>query len=72
MIASESNIGTRSSYLKLKIPLRRTSMGQKTISFLGPQQWNKLPKEIKECRTTNTFKHKLKKHFFEILEKEYV
>ena len=59
------NIRTRSSKLKLKQPFRKTNMGQNTISFLGPQQWNELPNEIKLCKTINTFKHKLKQHFFD-------
>ena len=63
-IAPQSNIGTRFSYLKLTQPLRKTNMGQNTVSFLGPQQWYKLPSDIKQCKNVNTFKHKLKKYFF--------
>ena len=68
-ISSPGNINTRSSFLKLILPLRKTNMGQNTISFLGPQQWNRLPNNIKESRTINTFKHKLKNHFFDLLSK---
>ena len=67
-IAFQGNIDTRSSFLKLKQPLRKTNMGQNSISFLGPQQWNRLPKYIKESKTINTFKHKLKSYFFDILD----
>ena len=67
--AFQGNIDTRSSFLKLRQPFRKTNMGQNTISFLGPQQWNKLPKSIKDSGTINTFKHKLKRFFFDILEK---
>ena len=67
--AFQGNIGTRSSFLKLQQPLRKTNMGQNTISFLSPQQWNKLPKDIKNSRTINTFKHKLKNYFFDIIVK---
>ena len=67
-IAFQGNIDTRSSFLKLKQPLRKTNMGQNSISFLGPQQWNRLPKYIKEYKTINTFKHKLKSYFFDGLD----
>ena len=64
-IATQNNIGTRFSKLKLRIPFRKSNMGQNTLSFLGPQQWNKLPNEIKICETTNVFKHRLKTYFLE-------
>ena len=67
--AHQSNISTRFSYLKLNLPKRKTNMGQKTLSYLGPQQWNKLPNELKKCVSLNTFKHKIKTHFFENLER---
>ena len=67
--AHQSNISTRFSYLKLNLPKRKTNMGQKTLSYLGPQQWNKLPNELKKCVSLNTFKHKIKTHFFKNLER---
>ena len=68
-IAPQINIGTRCSKLKLILPFRKTNMGQNTLSFLGPQQWNKLPNEIKLSKTINTFKHKLKEYFFDEKDK---
>ena len=35
------------------IPLRRSSQGQKSISFVGPNIWNKLPNDIKDM-SSNT------------------
>ena len=67
--AFQGNIGTRSSFLKLQQLLKKTNIGQNTISLLSQQQWNKLPKDIKNSGTINTFKHKLKNYFFDILEK---
>ena len=69
-IAHQINITTRSFFMKLTQPFRKTNMGQKSLSFLAPKQWNKLPKEIKDCNTVNTFKHKLKQHFLDILRLE--
>ena len=66
--AHQSNIGTRFSHLKLIQPKRKTNMGQNTLSFLGPQQWNKLPNDLKRQNTLNTFKHKLKDYFFGVLK----
>ena len=57
--AFQGNIGTRSSFFRLQQPSRKTNVGQNTISFLSPLQWNKLPKDIKNSETINTFKHKL-------------
>ena len=67
-VAQQSNMTTRSSYLKLVCPFRKTNMGQKTSSFLGPKEWNKLPMELKLCNTINTFKHKLKDLFLNFLK----
>ena len=35
-------------FAKLKIPFRKTNMGQKVISFVGPSLWNSLPELIKK------------------------
>ena len=43
-------------------------MGLKTLSFLGAQQWNKLTNELKGCSNLNTFKHKMKMYYFDILK----
>ena len=36
-------IDTRNKFGKLKILFRKTKMGQRTISFVGPSPWNSLP-----------------------------
>ena len=41
-IVDEGSVKTRSSFLKLELPLRKTNMGQNTLSYLGPREWNKL------------------------------
>ena len=45
-------------------------MGQKTLSYLEPRKLNDLPAQIKLRKNVNTFKHDIKKLYFEKLQKE--
>ena len=56
---------TRNSEHRFKVPLKRTNMGQNSLSYLGPKLWNNLPNEIKISKSRNVFKHKIKSAFFE-------
>ena len=56
--------------LKLNLPFRQSCLGQKTISYLGPNTWNNLAAETKLRRSVNTFKHDIKKLFFDKLKKQ--
>ena len=38
--APHCRIDTRNKFAKLKIPLHKTNMGHKAISFVGPSLWN--------------------------------
>ena len=58
--ATESNKTLRNDYHKLKHPLRKTTAGQNSLSFLGPSKWNKLPDSKKKFNNFNTFKDNLK------------
>ena len=60
--APHCRIETRNTFAKLKIPFRKTNMGQKAISFVGPSQWNNLPELIKKTDNLNTFKHNVKSY----------
>ena len=62
--APEGNISLRNNFLKLKRPFRNTNTGQKALSFIGPSFWNQIPETLKKTDNLNTFKHNLKKHFF--------
>ena len=62
--APEGNIGLRNNFLKLRRPFRNTNTGQKALSFIGPSFWNQIPETIKKINNLNTFKHNLKKQFF--------
>ena len=48
--------------LALDIPLRKTTIGKKSISFLGPKLWSKTNYSLKAAKATVTFTHTLKKH----------
>ena len=61
---------TRSSMLMLDVPFQKHCSGQKTLSYLGPRTWNMLPAQIKLRRNVNTFKHDIKKLFFDKLQKD--
>ena len=54
--AEPSNINTRSSFQRLKQPLRKSNKGLNSASYSGPLLWNKLPIEIKRSGSTNSFK----------------
>ena len=45
--APHCRIETRNKFTKLKIPFRKTNIGQKPISFVGASLWNSLPELIK-------------------------
>ena len=55
---------TRNSIYKLKLPLKSTNMGQRSVSYIGPKIWNNLPNECKLQENPNKFKHKIKDTFF--------
>ena len=60
----KGNISLRNNFLKLKQPFQNTNTGQKALSFIGPSFWNQIPETLKKTDNLNTFKHNLKKHFF--------
>ena len=62
-LACPNNLRTRNSYLKLNCPFRKTNMGQKALSFIGPSIWNKTPEIRKKTNSINTFKHNLKIYY---------
>ena len=62
--APEGNISLRNNLLNLKRPFCNTNTDQKTLSFIGSSFWNQIPETLKKTNNLNTFKHNLKKHFF--------
>ena len=61
--APHYRINTRNKFPKLKIPFRKTNIGQKAISFVGPSLWNSLPEVIKKPDNVITFKHNVKNYY---------
>ena len=67
---SSSVHNTRRATQKLDIPFRKSCIGQKTLSYIGPKTWNNLPAQIKLSKNVNTIKHDIKKSFFDDLQKQ--
>ena len=61
--ASQGRISSRNNYAKLKVPFRKTTMGQKSLSYIGPSIWNNLPRSMERSISLNKFKHDKKKHY---------
>ena len=59
--ALQCRIESRSNFVKLKVPFRKTNMRQKGLSYIGPSLWNNLPGSMKKPTVLNAFKHNLKK-----------
>ena len=61
--AENMRINTRNSFFKPNYPFRKTSTGQKGLSYIGPAIWNKIPEIIKKTTNLNTFKHKMEYYY---------
>ena len=68
--ADQCKIKTRSSSNKLIQPHRIRESGYKVISYLGPKLWNNLPFDTKTSINRNSFKHKVKMHYFEAIARK--
>ena len=55
----------RNTKADLRVPLFKTSNGQKSISFRGPKPWNQLSTDVKLAPSLATFKKRLKKEILE-------
>ena len=64
VLLETNEVHTRSSYQKLNVPHRKTNVGQKALSYVGPLPWNNLNKTLKTLTSLNTFKHDIKKTLF--------
>ena len=62
--AGQHNTTTRASLLKLNQPLQRTNHGQNNIFYVAPIICNNLPNSLKTTDNLNTYKHRVKEHFF--------
>ena len=57
---SFNTYNTRRSQMALDIPLKKTSLGQKGMSYLGPSIWNKLSISLKSNISASSFTHNFK------------
>ena len=62
---SQDRISSRNNYVK-KVPFCKTTMGQKSLSYIGSSVWNKLPSSMKRNISLNMLKHDVKKHLQEL------
>ena len=62
--APEGNISLRNNFSKFTQPFWNTNTSQKALSFIGPSCRNQIPETLKETNNLNSFKHNLKKRFF--------
>ena len=57
---SSRNIKTlRNTYTDISLPLRKTSNGQKAISFRGAKLWNQLEHDAKQAPSLASFKKRI-------------
>ena len=65
-----NGVHTRLSYQKLDVPHRKTNVGQKSLSYVGPSLWNNLNKTLKTSTGLNAFEHNIKQYYFNKLKKK--
>ena len=58
--ASQGRISSRNNYARLKVPFRKTTMAQKSLSYIGPSVLKELPRSMKRNINLNMFKHDVK------------
>ena len=69
-LAGQKTTATRISLFRLSQPLRKTNHGQKSLSYVALSIWNKLPDFLKTTDNVNTYKNRVKKHFFQRMNNE--
>ena len=57
--SAHNTLRLRNTETDLRVPLFKTSNGQKSISFRGPKLWNKLSLDVKHAPSLPTFKKRL-------------
>ena len=70
VLLETNGVHTRSSYQKLNALHRKTNVGQKALSYVGPSLWNNFKKTLKTLTSLNAFKHNIKQHYFNELKKK--
>ena len=57
--AGQNTTATRTYLFRLSQPLRKTNHEQKSLSYVAPYIWNKLPNFLKPTENVNTCKHRV-------------
>ena len=65
--ASQDRISSINNYARLKVPFCKTTMRQKSFSYIVRSVWNKMPSSKKRNISLNTLKHDVKKHYLQEL-----
>ena len=65
-----NSVRMHSSHQKLSLPRRKTNIGLKALSYVGPSLWNSLNETLKTSSSINSFKHKMKEYYFSKLKKD--
>ena len=61
------NTGLRSSNtMTLNVPRTRSKSGDRSFAVAAPREWNLLPVDIRTCDNFETFRRKLKHHYFQM------
>ena len=65
------NLRSATDPLLLNIPKSKlTNYGDKAFSVVAPTEWNKLPPNVRSCKSVAQFKTSLKTHFFSLNEEQ--
>ena len=56
---------TRRAKFELNLPFRKSSAGQKCLSYIGPKIWNSLSSDLKSANNVNS-----KDNFFQNIQRE--
>ena len=60
------------SQMALDVPLWKTNIGQKSLSFLGPKIWSRINPSIKNVKTSSPFMYALKKNILLHLQTQLI
>ena len=60
------NLRSSKAFLLTPVPSNFVRLGDRAFSTYAPKIWKKIPSYIKESKSLDTFKTKLKTHFFTI------
>ena len=66
--AHNSHITRYTDESKISIPFRKHEYGKNCLSYLGVTIWNSLDNFIKQLKSCNSFKHKIKDKFFKVIK----